>query len=208
MRVRATSPITKACRKRAGMAVTRAVSLRVSCTSGRLACQAGAKPKKTPVRMDTSAVNASTLVSSSISFARGRASPLMPRINPSPQFAKRNPRTPPASESKRLSVSSWRMIRQRPAPSAARTAISLCRVEARAKSRFATLPHAINSTIPTAPRIVQSVARTVEPTRFSIKVSIRTPQCSQVGASAWIAHSKESKRCSSPRCVITVKLLS
>ena len=38
------------------------------------------------------------------------------------------------------------------------------------------MPQAINNTIPTAPRIVHSAARTVEPTRFSIKGSIRTPQ--------------------------------
>ena len=43
------------------------------------------------------------------------------------------------------------MMRRRPAPSAARSAISRRRVAARASSKLATLVHAINSTKPTAP---------------------------------------------------------
>ena len=58
------------------------------------------------------------------------------------------PRPPPHSASTTLSVSSWRTIRPRPAPSAVRTAISRARAAPRASSRFATLPHAISSTRP------------------------------------------------------------
>ena len=47
------------------------------------------------------------------------------------------PATPPTTESKRLSVRSWRMRRTRPAPNAARTASSLARPEARTRRRFA-----------------------------------------------------------------------
>ena len=50
-----------------------------------------------------------------------------------------------------LSVSSWRIRRRCPAPSASRTAISLCRVLARASSRLATLAQAMRSTTPTMP---------------------------------------------------------
>ena len=49
------------------------------------------------------------------------------------------------------SVSSCRTIRERLAPTARRTAISLLRVEARARSRLATLAQAISRTNPTMP---------------------------------------------------------
>ena len=49
------------------------------------------------------------------------------------------------------SVSSWRTIRKRLAPSATRTASSRRRASPRASSRLATLAHAISSTRPTAP---------------------------------------------------------
>ncbi len=58
------------------------------------------------------------------------------------------------------SVSSWRTMRQRPAPSAARIDISRWRTEARASSRFATLAHAIRSTSVTAPIIVSIISLT------------------------------------------------
>ncbi len=49
-------------------------------------------------------------------------------------------------ERQRLSIRSWRTILPRLAPTANRTAISLCLPEARASSRFATLAQAISST--------------------------------------------------------------
>ena len=61
------------------------------------------------------------------------------------------PRKPPVSESARLSVSSWRMIWKRPAPSAARVASSRFLAEARTSRRLATLAQAMRRTRPTAP---------------------------------------------------------
>ena len=58
------------------------------------------------------------------------------------------------------SVSSWRTIRHRPAPSAVRIEISRWRTDARASSRFATFEQAIMSTSVTAPIIVKSISST------------------------------------------------
>ena len=64
-----------------------------------------------------------------------------------------------ASAISTLSVSSWRTMRPRPAPSAERTAISRCRTVALDSSRFATLAHAISSsTRLTAPIIVMTMS--------------------------------------------------
>src|SRR5437762_2346956 len=53
------------------------------------------------------------------------------------------------------------MMRPRPAPIAARIAISRRRPVARTSSRFATFAHAISSTNPTAPASTNSVVRTL-----------------------------------------------
>ena len=57
-------------------------------------------------------------------------------------------------------------IRPQPAPSAARTASSCWRPSARTSSRFATLAHAISSTMPTVPISTHSVLP-ISPTRSS-----------------------------------------
>ena len=62
------------------------------------------------------------------------------------------PSAPPIRDSITLSVSNCRMMRRRPAPSAARTASSRVRAVARARSKFATFPQQISSTNPTTPR--------------------------------------------------------
>src|SRR5882757_7387724 len=62
------------------------------------------------------------------------------------QNAITDPSAPPARESKRLSVNNCRTKRHRPAPIESRSAISLCRTEARASRRLATLAQAINKT--------------------------------------------------------------
>ena len=62
-----------------------------------------------------------------------------------------SPATPPTRPSMTLSASSSYAIRPRLAPSAARTASSCCRPSARTSSRFATLAHAISSTMPIVP---------------------------------------------------------
>ena len=59
-------------------------------------------------------------------------------------------------------------MRRRPAPSAARIAISFCRVAARAKSRLATFAHAMARTKPTAPSKMSNGRRT-SPTKASCK---------------------------------------
>ena len=69
------------------------------------------------------------------------------------------PRIPPASESNTLSVSNWRTMRARPAPSAERIANSRLRTVARTSSRLATLAQEISSTSPTAPSIISSELR-------------------------------------------------
>ncbi len=65
------------------------------------------------------------------------------------QIERTSPTRPPAAARTRLSVNVCRIRRPRPAPSARRTAISFCRAEARLRSRFATLAHAISRTRPT-----------------------------------------------------------
>src|SRR5690349_8569484 len=61
-----------------------------------------------------------------------------------------NPSRPPARDRTRLSVRSWRAKRNRPAPSAVRTANSRWRPQALTRSRFATLAQAMSRTTPTA----------------------------------------------------------
>ena len=77
---------------------------------------------------------------------RGSVAGIM-RTRPStPHTATRRPTPPPARPRSTLSVSSWRATRPRPAPSARRMAISRCRTDDRASSRFATFAHAISRT--------------------------------------------------------------
>jgi hypothetical protein len=92
------------------------------------------------------------------------------------QNAITDPSAPPARESKRLSVSNCRTKRHRPAPSESRSAISLCRTEARASRRLATFAQAISKTRAKA-------ARTTEAT------GIRKLRCSglEKNVAAWIA---------------------
>ena len=66
-------------------------------------------------------------------------------------------------------------MRQRPAPIAARIAISFRRAVARATNRLAIFAHAISSTNATAPNRIQSVSRTVLPTSTTIIERIRMP---------------------------------
>ena len=81
-------------------------------------------------------------------------------MKPKPHFASNTPNAPPARASKRLSASSCRIIRQRAAPRATRTANSRERDDARASSRLAIFEHAIKSTKPIAPNSIQRVERT------------------------------------------------
>ncbi|HSE38622.1 MAG TPA: hypothetical protein VLG74_15070, partial [Blastocatellia bacterium] len=74
-----------------------------------------------------------------------------------PPAASKNPKAPPAIDSSVLSVSSCRIKRPRPAPSAARIAISRSRRINRARVRFATLAQAISKTSPAVPSKIKNV---------------------------------------------------
>src|SRR5581483_9146601 len=101
----------------------------------------------------------STRASSRTSSSRGRSPGPSASSASTPHAASNTPQTPPATASSRLSVSNCRMTRQRPAPSATRTAISRRRTAPRASSRPATLTHATASTQPTAPSSTKSGRR-------------------------------------------------
>ena len=77
-----------------------------------------------------------------------------------PTTARPRPSGAETAPSTTLSVSSWRTIRARPAPIAARTEISRLRAVARASSRLATLAQAMSSTKVTAPIAVRVTRRT------------------------------------------------
>lgn len=72
------------------------------------------------------------------------------------------PNAAPAVDSRTPSVSSCRINRPRPAPSAIRTADSRLRAEARASRRLARFAQTINSTNPTAAQRTSSDRRIVE----------------------------------------------
>ena len=70
-----------------------------------------------------------------------------PRV---PAKARRRPSAAPQHERLTLSVSTCRSSRKRPAPSAARIAISFCRAPMRANCKWERLAQTINITTPTA----------------------------------------------------------
>ena len=123
--------------------------------STRMPRSAGPRPKRIPVIIATPKVNSRTRVSSPGFITEALAISSCPeitneRIASMIHMAKKSPSAPPASESIRLSVSNWRTILPRRAPSAKRTAISFCRAVARESKSPATFAHAISSTTPTA----------------------------------------------------------
>ena len=73
------------------------------------------------------------------------------RKSRTPAIARTVPATPPAMARRRLSITSWRKMRLRLAPSAARTAISRCLRRPRERTRLLTLAQAMSSRNPTAP---------------------------------------------------------
>ena len=91
---------------------------------------------------------------------RGRPGGLSATSARTPNSATTIPRAPPSAASSKLSVSSCRIIRVRPAPSAARIANSPRRCAPRASSRFVTFTHAIRSTRITAPRTASNAGLT------------------------------------------------
>ena len=107
-------------------------------------------PKSNPLSSVTLAVNAKTVQSSGIlncALSQGLAS--SSGIIRQPAKARATPNAPPRAESKKLSVSTPRSTRARPAPRASRTPISRCLAIERANSRLAMLEQASSSTRPT-----------------------------------------------------------
>jgi hypothetical protein len=76
-----------------------------------------------------------------------------------------SPSPPPATDRTRLSISTWRAIWARVPPSAARTASSRRRPEARTSRRLATFAQAMSSTKPTAPDSTSRLDRTLRTSR-------------------------------------------
>src|SRR5258708_3724244 len=146
------------------------LSLRVKFRSAREAFNAGTSPNTIPVSSDTPSVNTNTRQSSTTpdpsSPIRGMFPGLITSSARTPTYPSPRPSTPPARDNITLSVSNCRINAPRPAPIAARMAISRLRIVARASSRFATLAQAINSTKLTAPTNTSSDFRT-SPTTVS-----------------------------------------
>ncbi len=136
--------------------------------------KAGTMPKSSPVSSDTPIVNAITTGSTRTSARRGIPCGSSATRASTPHTANSNPSAPPTTPRMTLSVSNCRTSRERPAPRAVRTAISLSRAAARASNRFATFTHAISSTKPTAPSRSQNALR-ISPTIASCRATAVMP---------------------------------
>ena len=112
-----------------------------------VARHAGAKPNRMLVTSVMIAVKASTRVSMPTEKGSGPLStPIVKRTSSSlASGASARPTAAAMVPSSRLSISSWPMTRARLAPIDKRTAISRCRLVARASSRLAVLAQAISS---------------------------------------------------------------
>ena len=129
-----------------------AVSFKQAPPSLRVTIHAGTMPNSNPLSRVMHAVNASTVQSSAIvncDVSHGFANSVGSARHPAKASA--TPSAPPTDESNRLSVSTPRKTRARPAPRASRTPISRCLAIDRAKSRLAMLEQASNSTSATPP---------------------------------------------------------
>ena len=140
------------------------LSLSVALRSVRELCSAGTRPKSIPVPTETAAVNgdhAPVDADERALLRRSSGSPAVLIVSSArmPTTPSTSPMAPPITESATLSVSSWRMIRPRPAPMAARSATSRLRAVARTSSRLATLAQAISRTNATAALRMSSVGR-------------------------------------------------
>ena len=116
--------------------------------------------------MEISRANASTTQSIRTSLSRGTFDGTKRRMKPKVPTAVAIPAAPPMSDSSMDSVSIWRTMRPRLAPSANRTAISCCRPEARAKRRLAMFNDTMKTIRMTAPSNTSSMGRTL-PTKVS-----------------------------------------
>ena len=117
--------------------------------SSREVCSAGTSPKSTVDTSESPSANRRTVMSTRTSSMRGRFAGDNATSPCTSMEASRRPASPATPASTQLSVSSCRTTRARPAPSAARSAISRVRPADRASRRFAILAHAMSHTTPT-----------------------------------------------------------
>jgi hypothetical protein len=123
-----------------------ASSFNADMSSKRGVRQAGAMPKRIPTLSESRSANENTRQSSGASMVRGMLAGLRLSNKGIDQRVSKIPAAPPATESNTLSVSIWRTMRNRVAPSELRIASSRRRVMARAKRRLAALAQAITNT--------------------------------------------------------------
>src|SRR5579872_1906470 len=136
-------------------------------TSAFEACRAGVRPKATPAAQEINKVYAKMRVSGVISRAmepqnEGRAEEISMINRWRAHPARGRPTAPARRPSRMLSVSNWRSKRQRLAPRARRTAISLRRATARASKRLATLAQAIRRSNATADMAARTTGQASE----------------------------------------------
>ena len=113
-----------------------------------------------------------------------------------PHIANATPKAPPIDASSTLSVKSWRITRNRPAPMLSRTAISRLRAAALASSRFAMLAHAIARISPTMASNTykgfeycrRSVLSPVAPSRISSSGSVARSRSLAVRGDPLVKH--------------------
>ena len=105
-------------------ACTRGAGHRAGAAENSRRGRAGTRPNTIAVAIDTPAAKRSTVPSMRISAARGVKRAVKATSSPRVSDASSRPSAPPRSASSVLSVSSWRAMRARPAPSAARIASS------------------------------------------------------------------------------------
>ncbi len=139
------------------------LSLSVRLRSARELWSAGIRPNTIPVTTETAAVKAShsPIEADERALLTDPGNPAVLIVSSAriPRMPSTSPIAPPITDSATLSVSSWRMIRPRPAPIAARKATSRLRAIARTSSRFATLAQAIRRTNATAALRISNVGR-------------------------------------------------
>lgn len=121
-------------------------------SSLRDARNAGSNPNTTPVRTQTPNANPRTRALATESIGKCCPEPKARVTNAlALHLARMSPSAPPISASNILSVNSWRINRERAAPSATRTENSRRRAAERASNRFAMLRQAIRRIAATIP---------------------------------------------------------
>ena len=150
----------------------RLVSFNESWTEMDGTCSAGMNPNNRPMRAASSTEKTSDATSILTVERSGMLNARRPSRRRVPPIAKITPSRPPQSDKTTFSVNSWRIKRRRPAPTAARMAISFCRVTLRANCRLATFAHTINIIMATAPDRMRKALCRLPVTCWSSDVSI------------------------------------